>query len=208
LRTVRSAFPAAPPRSRENFRRINESFSMATHRCRQRLTHRHATGDGMAYTLAEAAEACGITMRGAIRRSGLQWPIARAGLGGDGDGAPSPKQRRGRDPSVTQAAPRILRCGRARRSNYAWLAAAIGAWALCYARGYRIAAWVAPLTISAFCLGLYIGVQTTAMGRFRLPVGVVAHQAGMLWEDSCGGGEASSEGCMYLRDLMKPARKP
>jgi hypothetical protein len=93
--------------------------------------------------------------------------------------------------------------------GYAWLAAAIGAWALCYARGYRIAAWVAPLTISAFCLGLYIGVQTTAKGSFRLPVAVVAHQAGILWEDYCGGGEApSSERCMYLRDLMKPARKP
>jgi hypothetical protein len=92
--------------------------------------------------------------------------------------------------------------------SYAWLGATIGAWLLCYARGYKIAMWAAPLTISAFCLGLYLGIESTAKGSFRLPVSVVARQAGKDLEDYCGNGEASSERCAFYRDLMKPARKP
>ena len=51
----------------------------------------------------------------------------------------------------------------------AWIVSAIGAWLVCRARGYAVAAWVAPLTISAFCLGLYLGIDNSAKGRFRLP---------------------------------------
>jgi hypothetical protein len=51
----------------------------------------------------------------------------------------------------------------------AWIVAAIGAWLVCRARGYTVAAWVAPLTISVFCLGLYLGIENSAKGRFRLP---------------------------------------
>jgi hypothetical protein len=50
----------------------------------------------------------------------------------------------------------------------AWLVAAIGAWLLCRARGYTVAARVAPLTISAFCLGFFFGVENTAK-RIKLP---------------------------------------
>jgi len=32
-----------------------------------------------------------------------------------------------------------------------------------------VAAWVAPLTISAFCLGLFIGAENTTKGRFKVP---------------------------------------
>ena len=51
----------------------------------------------------------------------------------------------------------------------AGLASVLGVWLLCRACGYTVAAWVAPLTISAFCLGLFLGVENTAKGRFKLP---------------------------------------
>ena len=35
--------------------------------------------------------------------------------------------------------------------------------------GYTVAAWVAPLAISAFCLGLFVGAENTTGGRFRVP---------------------------------------
>jgi hypothetical protein len=50
-----------------------------------------------------------------------------------------------------------------------WLATTIAVWLLCRWRGYTVAAWVAPLTISAFCLGLFIGVENTTKGRFKVP---------------------------------------
>jgi hypothetical protein len=65
---------------------------------------------------------------------------------------------------------------------YAWFAAIISAWVLSYARGYMTAAWVAPLTISAFCLGLYLGIENTAKGKFKLPVAVIAGQMGPILE--------------------------
>jgi hypothetical protein len=51
----------------------------------------------------------------------------------------------------------------------AGLASAIAVWLLCRACGFSVAAWVAPLTISAFCFGLFLGVESTAKGRFKLP---------------------------------------
>jgi hypothetical protein len=48
------------------------------------------------------------------------------------------------------------------------LAASIAAWLLCRLSGYTIAAWVAPLAISAFCLGLFVGAENTTRGRFRV----------------------------------------
>ncbi len=51
----------------------------------------------------------------------------------------------------------------------AWLVATIIAWLVCRWRGYTVAAWAAPLTISAFCLGLFIDAENTTKGRFRVP---------------------------------------
>ena len=49
------------------------------------------------------------------------------------------------------------------------LVASVAAWLLCHLSGYTIAAWVAPLAISAFCLGLFVGAENTTGGRFRVP---------------------------------------
>ena len=49
------------------------------------------------------------------------------------------------------------------------LAASIAAWLLCRLSGYTVAAWVAPLAISTFCLGLFVGAENTTRGRFRVP---------------------------------------
>ena len=69
---------------------------------------------------------------------------------------------------------RTQRLKRSAMHNVVWiggagLVAAIGVWLLCRACGYTVAAWVAPLTISAFCLGLYVGVENSAKGRLKLP---------------------------------------
>jgi hypothetical protein len=50
------------------------------------------------------------------------------------------------------------------------LVAAVAAWLLCHLSGYSVAAWVAPLAIGTFCLGLYVGVENTVNGRFRVPL--------------------------------------
>ena len=47
--------------------------------------------------------------------------------------------------------------------------ASVAAWLLCCLSGYTVAAWVAPLAISTFCLGLFIGAENTTGGRFRVP---------------------------------------
>jgi hypothetical protein len=49
------------------------------------------------------------------------------------------------------------------------LVASVAAWLLCRLSGYTVAAWVAPLAIGTFCLGLFIGAENTARGRFRVP---------------------------------------
>jgi hypothetical protein len=49
------------------------------------------------------------------------------------------------------------------------LAMSVAAWLLCRLSGYTVAAWVAPLAISAFCLGLFVGAENTTSGRFRVP---------------------------------------
>jgi len=50
------------------------------------------------------------------------------------------------------------------------LVAAVAAWLLCHLSGYSVAAWVAPLAIGMFCLGLYVGIKNTVNGRFRVPL--------------------------------------
>ena len=50
------------------------------------------------------------------------------------------------------------------------LVAAVAAWLLCHLSGYSVAAWVAPLAIGMFCLGLYVGIESTVNGRFRVPL--------------------------------------
>ena len=50
-----------------------------------------------------------------------------------------------------------------------WLVATVAVWLVCRWRGYTVAAWVAPLTVSAFCLGLFVGAHYTTKGRLRLP---------------------------------------
>ena len=47
--------------------------------------------------------------------------------------------------------------------------ALVAAWLLCRCSGYTVAAWVVPLAISAFCLGLLVGGESTTMRSFRLP---------------------------------------
>jgi hypothetical protein len=48
-----------------------------------------------------------------------------------------------------------------------WLVALVIAWLICHWRGYNAAAWA--FTISAFCLGLFVGAENTTHGRFKLP---------------------------------------
>jgi hypothetical protein len=50
-----------------------------------------------------------------------------------------------------------------------WLVSSVAAWLLCRLSGYTVAAWVAPLAISTFCLGLFVGAENTTGGRFRVP---------------------------------------
>jgi hypothetical protein len=47
---------------------------------------------------------------------------------------------------------------------------AVVAWLVCHWSGYTVAAWVAPLAIGTFCLGLYVGVENTVNGRLRVPL--------------------------------------
>jgi class 3 adenylate cyclase len=47
------------------------------------------------------------------------------------------------------------------------LIALVVAWLICRWRGYSAAAWA--FTISAFCLGLFVGAENTAHGRFKVP---------------------------------------
>jgi hypothetical protein len=49
------------------------------------------------------------------------------------------------------------------------LVASVAAWLVCRLSGYNVAAWVAPLAISTFCLGLFVGAENTTGGRFRVP---------------------------------------
>ena len=49
------------------------------------------------------------------------------------------------------------------------LVASIAAWLVCRLSGYTVAAWVAPLAISTFCLGLFVGAENTTRGRFSVP---------------------------------------
>ena len=49
------------------------------------------------------------------------------------------------------------------------LVASVAAWLICRLSGYTIAAWVAPLAIGTFCLGLFVGAENTTGGRFRVP---------------------------------------
>jgi hypothetical protein len=49
------------------------------------------------------------------------------------------------------------------------LVASVAAWLPCRLTGYTVAARVAPLAISAFCLGLFVGAENTTKGRFRVP---------------------------------------
>jgi hypothetical protein len=51
----------------------------------------------------------------------------------------------------------------------AGLVASLAAWLLCRLSGYTVAAWVAPLAITAFCLGLFVGAENTTSGRLRVP---------------------------------------
>ena len=44
------------------------------------------------------------------------------------------------------------------------LVASVAAWLLCRLSGYTVAAWVAPLAICTFCLGLFVGAENTTRG--------------------------------------------
>ena len=91
---------------------------------------------------------------------------------------------------------------------FIWIAAAMLAWLLPYSRGLITAAWAAPLTITAFCLGLYLGIENTALGRFKLPVGVVARQWVGVWQDYCADKFTNPERCDFLRELLRSPKPP
>lgn len=48
-----------------------------------------------------------------------------------------------------------------------WLVAIVLSWVICHWRGYNAAAWA--LTITAFCLGIFVGAENTMHGRFKVP---------------------------------------
>ena len=48
-----------------------------------------------------------------------------------------------------------------------WLVAIVLSWLICRWRGYNVAAWA--LTITAFCLGIFVGVENSTHGRFKVP---------------------------------------
>ena len=48
-----------------------------------------------------------------------------------------------------------------------WVVALVFVWLICHWRGYNVAAWA--FTISAFCLGLFVGAENTTHGRFKVP---------------------------------------
>jgi hypothetical protein len=48
-----------------------------------------------------------------------------------------------------------------------WLVAIVLAWLICRWRGYSVATWA--LTITAFCIGLFVGAENTTKGQFRVP---------------------------------------
>ena len=45
------------------------------------------------------------------------------------------------------------------------LVASVAAWLVCRLSGYTVAAWVAPLAIVSFCLGLFVGTEHTRPGE-------------------------------------------
>ena len=48
-----------------------------------------------------------------------------------------------------------------------WVGSTIIAWPICRWRGYSVAAWA--LTITAFCLGLFVGAENSPKGNFKVP---------------------------------------
>jgi hypothetical protein len=48
-----------------------------------------------------------------------------------------------------------------------WLVAIVFAWLICHWRGYSAAVWT--LTISAFCLGIFVGAENTTKSRLNVP---------------------------------------
>ena len=50
----------------------------------------------------------------------------------------------------------------------------------------------------------YCPIERVCVLRGALPIVVVARQIGPIWNDYCGNGEAESERCNFLRNLMKP----
>ncbi len=87
---------------------------------------------------------------------------------------------------------------------YAWLATTFVAWLVPYMRGNSTVAWVAPLTLTAFCLGLYLGIEITAKGKFKLPITVVARQMQPIWNDYCSDRASEPARCDLLHKLLKP----
>jgi hypothetical protein len=50
------------------------------------------------------------------------------------------------------------------------IVAVAATWLLCHFSGYTVAAWVAPLVVSTFCFGPFVGAENTTNGRFRVPI--------------------------------------
>jgi hypothetical protein len=83
-----------------------------------------------------------------------------------------------------------------------WIIASAVCFSACYVRGYKTAAWVVPLTVTAFCLGLFLGIDSAARGKFKLPVATVAQQIAPIYRDYCSA-DAAAERCQFLQSLMR-----
>ena len=84
-----------------------------------------------------------------------------------------------------------------------WLFASVGAWLLCRWSGYSVAAWVAPLAISAFCLGLLVGAENTTIPSYHMHSPHLAHRSVVV--ELRGALERMQE---KLKTLLPSARAP
>jgi hypothetical protein len=48
-----------------------------------------------------------------------------------------------------------------------WVVGSIIAWLICRWRGYSVA--VCAVTITAFCIGIFVGAENSPKGRFKVP---------------------------------------
>jgi hypothetical protein len=62
-------------------------------------------------------------------------------------------------------------------------------------------AWITPLVLASLLAGACLGIELTAGGTLKLPVGVVARQFKAAWDDYCGDRDPAR--CAVLRELTR-----